>query len=62
MTQKEYRCQACDAAFESKEELEIHNRTMHERYRCEICGKTFRSESELKTHIWISHPEEEPVR
>jgi transcription elongation factor Elf1 len=62
MAQKKYTCKDCNAVFESRLELERHNRTMHAPYKCEVCGQTFSSESELKIHNWISHPEDTPVR
>lgn len=62
MIQKEYRCQACGAEFESELELERHKREMHSQYRCEVCGKTFSSERELETHNRIAHPENTAVR
>ena len=62
MVQEKHKCQVCGATFETEADLKIHHRTIHERFRCESCGKTFHSESELKTHLWVSHPEDIPVR
>jgi transposase-like protein len=57
MAQDQYKCNECGATFNSKAELEQHNRTMHSRYTCEACGETFNSESELEAHNRKAHPE-----
>lgn len=57
MAQKQYKCETCDATFNSEAELEQHNRTMHSQYKCEVCGATFTSESELEAHNREMHPE-----
>jgi DNA-directed RNA polymerase subunit RPC12/RpoP len=57
MSQNQYKCQACGAAFNSEAELEQHNRTAHSQYKCEACGATFTSESELQDHNRSMHPE-----
>ena len=62
MAQDQYRCEDCGATFNSKAELEQHNRTMHARYTCESCGATFNSESELEAHNRQAHPEMQKTR
>jgi transposase-like protein len=57
MAQDQYKCNECGATFNSKAELEQHNRTVHSRYTCEACGQTFTSESELEAHNRQMHPE-----
>jgi transposase-like protein len=57
MAQNQYKCEECDATFNSQVELEKHNRTMHSRYTCEACGQVFNSEAELEAHHRQMHPE-----
>ena len=62
MAQDQYKCEECGAMFNSKKELEQHNRTVHSRYTCEACGATFNSESELEAHNRQAHPEMQKTR
>ena len=57
MTQNQFKCEECGAVFNTPEDLEKHNRTVHSQFRCDICGETFSSESELEAHIGVSHPQ-----
>ena len=61
MTQDQYKCEECGAAFNSREALEQHNRTMHSRFTCEACGQTFSSMQELDAHNREVHPEKAPT-
>jgi predicted SprT family Zn-dependent metalloprotease len=62
MSHDEFRCNVCDATFDTEAELEKHTRTMHAQYICGICGRTLHSQHELEIHNRIMHPEETPVR
>ena len=57
MTQNQYKCEECGAAFYTQEDLEKHNRTMHSKFRCDLCGESFDSEAELEVHTSVSHPQ-----
>ena len=54
---KKYRCEECNATFESGPELERHNRKVHSRYTCEHCQETFKAEDEFEAHNAKMHPE-----
>ena len=57
MADNQYTCDACGAAFDTKVELEEHNRMMHSQYKCEVCGQSFDSERELEAHNLAMHPD-----
>jgi DNA-directed RNA polymerase subunit RPC12/RpoP len=57
MDQNQYTCDTCGAAFDTKVELEGHNRMMHSQYKCEVCGQSFDSERELEAHNLAMHPD-----
>jgi DNA-directed RNA polymerase subunit RPC12/RpoP len=62
MAQNQYKCEACGATFDTKAELEQHNRMTHSQYTCEACGQTFNSEAELEAHNRQMHPEMQTPR
>jgi DNA-directed RNA polymerase subunit RPC12/RpoP len=57
MAQNQYTCDTCGEAFDTREELQKHERMMHSQYKCEVCGQTFDSEGELEAHNLAMHPE-----
>lgn len=57
MDQNQYKCETCGATFDSQEELDQHNSTMHSQYRCAHCGQVFNSEAEREEHNRAMHPE-----
>ncbi len=62
MQTQTYSCQQCGATFQSKEELDEHNRSHHGmgggmggNYTCAACGATFSSQEELQEHARKEH-------
>jgi transposase-like protein len=62
MAQNQFKCEECGATFNTAEEREQHNRTVHSRFTCEACGEVFSSESELESHNRQKHPEMQKSR
>lgn len=61
MAQDEFYCDECRMTFQSRDELERHNRSVHSRYTCEACGAIVTSQSELEEHNRHLHPEIENI-
>ena len=59
MAQDDFYCDQCRMTFESKDELEQHDRTVHSRFTCEICGAILTSQREMDDHNRHLHPETE---
>jgi argonaute-like protein implicated in RNA metabolism and viral defense len=62
----QHRCDGCGQTFNSKGELQEHQRIMHPaqdgRCRCDVCGQVFNSDNELGEHKRVMHPEKERAR
>lgn len=43
-------CALCDKGFDSKQDLDIHNKNIHGIEKCEFCDQTFANDKDLKTH------------
>jgi uncharacterized C2H2 Zn-finger protein len=62
-TMPSFRCQACGAAFATREQLEQHNRQAHpgmqaqsgQSFHCDTCGATFATRAELEAHARYQH-------
>ncbi len=56
----QYKCEACGASFNTKEELMQHGK-MHSKnvaqYKCAACGTSFASQAELMEHGKMDHKE-----
>ncbi len=61
MVLNQYKCQACGATFNSREDLRTHNRAEHSQYECEECQQMFNSQTELDTHVQEMHLEQEQI-
>ena len=45
-------CNKCDLTFDKKDDLKVHNKTIHPRcLKCEFCDKTFEVKWKLETHL-----------
>ena len=56
--EKQYKCDACKEAFNSKQYLERHMKTSHDKTRpfeCLVCQQTFYSQEKLDHHIARIH-------
>lgn len=52
----DFRCEACDLCFPTKQRLKIHSAShTAKKYYCEVCNKYFRSKSYLKRHHGKTH-------
>ena len=51
------KCQCCDSAFDTFDELVTHNKESHRSYFCDICYAGFISEPLLVEHRMNDHPE-----
>ena len=62
----QYKCDSCGQTFNSRAELQEHQRMMHpagnEQHRCDICGEEFNTAKELSEHKRLMHPEKERAR
>ncbi|KAL1491274.1 hypothetical protein ABEB36_011894 [Hypothenemus hampei] len=47
---KEFKCKICSFICDTREQLDSHMESKHNKHTCEVCGKRFPFESELKTH------------
>ena len=54
---KALKCQYCDAAFDTFDELSTHSKNIHRYYSCDICYARFVSEPLLVEHHVNDHPE-----
>lgn len=59
MAQDEFYCDECRMTFDTKADLDEHNRTTHSRFTCEICGAILISQGELEGHNRQLHPDVE---
>ena len=47
----QYKCQACEATFDNKIDLQKHTHIQYSHYKCEKCGEVFNSEIKLNNHL-----------
>lgn len=62
MTDKEFVCEICGAAFDNGVDWEKHNRKDHSRFTCETCQHTFGAEEEFQSHNFKMHPELQKIQ
>ena len=58
MKDRKYKCNECEKAYKSPEELQEHVQTAHEKLKkfgCNICGKEYATNGGLATHIKTAH-------
>ena len=58
-------CGACDLAFQSFRELNLHKFSVHDKkkvHSCEICGQQFTSALGRRQHIQVIHEGSKPIR
>ena len=59
------KCNICDFAFISKQDLKVHNKSVHEakkRFKCSICDASFAQKHHMKGHIASVHEGKKPFK